>query len=532
MSKKRALLIGVSQYAGLKELPGAVNDVKAMEDVLKDPQLGGFEQVDSLVNPDSVTMQKAIKQLFTNCAKSDLLLLFFSGHGVKNKSGELFYLTSRITDTDFEATAVPASFIHNQMKESPAIQQVVILDCCYSGAFAQNWQPKQVHEWALLASSTAARITVEAEKEAGIYTHYLVEGIRTGAADLDQNGHISVDELHEYAKEKIQTAKPEMKLDIQTVRQGYKITLTKALKKLEYGRTWRCIHTLTDHSAPINSVAISPDGITFASGSADKTIKIWNLQTGQLIYNLCEHTDAVNSLAINLDGTILASGSADKTIKTWNLKTGELLRTFKGSWLEYLDAINSVVFIPNSQILISGSQDHAIKLWNLQTGKELKKITAHAWGVYSVAAVPNGEAFAGDSKDNKIKLCSQYTGELLQTFSGHSDCVWAIAISPNGKILASSSEDKTIKLWDLSTGKLLHTLTNHSQSVHSVAFSPDSQALASGSYDDTIKLWNVNSGEMLCTLTGHSDGVKSVAFSPDGTILVSAGDDRKIKIWQ
>ncbi len=143
MPRRVALLIGVSQYeAGLPPLAAAPKDVEAMQRVLQDPNLGSFDVVEPLINPDPIQMQEAIERLFADCQKDDLALLFFSGHGITDDNGRL-YLTTRITDERrFKATSVPASFLHEMMNDSRCQRQVVILDCCYSGAFVEGWQAK------------------------------------------------------------------------------------------------------------------------------------------------------------------------------------------------------------------------------------------------------------------------------------------------------------------------------------------------------------------------------------------------------
>lgn len=548
MPKKVALVIGVSEYeAGLLPVFTAAGDVRAMQRVLQNPQMGGFDQVKILLNPHLQAMQAAIHDLFADCEKDDLALLFFSGHGVADNFGKL-YLATRSTRKDaFKATTIPASNIQDMMRDSRSRKQVVILDCCYSGAFAQDWQPKRNCDIALLASSTSSQASYEAE-ESGIYTRYLVEGIETGAADTDGDGEVLIAELHKYAKKKVQEVRPQMKPDIQTFKEGYQILITKSqLRKAQRVHTstnqvdtvatskvdnWICVNTLTDHSDTVNCIAISPDGQTLVSGSADKTIKIWNLKTGRQLHTIEGHSDTINCVAISPDGQTIVSGSADKTIKIWNLKTGRQVRSLGGWFPAHLDSICSVAITPDGQTLISGSRDHTIKLWNMATGKQTGTLSQDSWGVYSVAITPDGQAIASDTLDHTIKLCSLATEELLQNFTDHSDWIWAIAISPDGKILASGSQDCTVKLWNLENGKLFHTLTEHNNPVHSVSFSSDGQILASGSYDNTIKLWSVGDWQVIQTLTGHENGVNSVAFSPDGRMIATASDDKTIKIWQ
>ncbi|WP_193196178.1 caspase, EACC1-associated type [Nostoc sp. MG11] len=244
---KVALLIGISDYEpGLNPLPASVKDMQAIAKVLQHPEMGGFAQTDiqKLENPDPQKMQEAIETLFSDRRKDDLVVLYFSGHGIKDESGKL-HLATRLTRKNpqgrlIKSTTVPASFVHNIMSDSRCKRQVVILDCCFSGAFAEGWSAKDDGSVdiraelggegrVVLTSSTASEYSFQ-QKEANlsIYTRYLIEGIETGAADLDNDGAVSVDELHEYAKKKVQEAAPAMRPEIHAVKEGFKILLSKA----------------------------------------------------------------------------------------------------------------------------------------------------------------------------------------------------------------------------------------------------------------------------------------------------------------
>lgn len=219
------------------------------------------------------------------------------------------------------------------------------------------------------------------------------------------------------------------------------------------------------------------------------------------------HSNKVMSVVFSPDGQTLASGSDDKTIKIWHL-TNQEPRTLKGhgesSWS---GGVNSVAFSPNGKILASASDDKTIKLWEVLTGNEICTFIGHEEKVYSVAFSADGKTLASGSKDKTIQLWSIETGKKVNTLKGHSDDVLSVAFSPNGKTLASSGagNDKTINIWHMDKQKVL-TLTGHSDwfgGVNSVAFSPNGNTLASGSWDKTVKLWHVESGEELCTLTGR-----------------------------
>ena len=241
---KIALLIGVSEYSkGLSNLPGTQEDIQAVQRVLHNPQIGGFEAVEVLPNPNRTQMELAIETLFSeNRSRNDLILLYFSGHGVRDDNGTLYFATC-ITEKNPQgrirtSTAVSANALQHYMSQSRSKRQVLILDCCFSGAFAKDMKAKADEAIdvktqlggegrAVLTSSTATQVSYEKEG-ASIYTRYLVQGLETGAADRDDDGQVTVDELHEYAREKVQEAAPAMQPEIYAVREGYKILIARA----------------------------------------------------------------------------------------------------------------------------------------------------------------------------------------------------------------------------------------------------------------------------------------------------------------
>lgn len=240
---KVALLIGVSEYgSGLNPLPSADRDVELVRQVLQPSEGDGFDEVKSLLNPNPPMMRKAIETLFSSCTNDDVVLLFFSGHVVEDDRGNLFFATAITCKNPqgelMRVSAIPVSFVDDLMRKSPCQHQVVILDCCVDRVSAQETTSNDdlVDIQTLLGGKGRTILSSfipyqDAFKledvDRSVYTCYLVEGIRTGAADLDKDSWIAVDELHEYAKNQVQIAAPALKPKLYTADDGNKILLSR-----------------------------------------------------------------------------------------------------------------------------------------------------------------------------------------------------------------------------------------------------------------------------------------------------------------
>lgn len=313
-------------------------------------------------------------------------------------------------------------------------------------------------------------------------------------------------------------------------------------------KTWECVRVIKGHSAKVNSLAIGPKGFTLVSASNDKTIKLWNPQTGQLLHRFFGHTSGVDSVAISPDGKGLVSGGKDRTILAWNLKSRFAIERFyshSGSpYSHRLGAVHSVAFSPDGKIIASGSEDKTIKFWNPRSGELLYKLEGHLDRVLCVSyAVPYDiennlatddfnphkyHTLASGSADGEIKIWRFGFWESLQTLSGHLGLVRGVTFAPDGQILASAGGDGTIKLWSVQTGELLKNFQGHSDEVLSVTISPDGNTLASGSKDGTVKIWDLENWQLIDSLQGCDPAV----FSPDGETLVTGGEVGEILIWR
>jgi WD40 repeat protein len=213
------------------------------------------------------------------------------------------------------------------------------------------------------------------------------------------------------------------------------------------------------------SLSFSPDGKTIASCGEDSTIKLWNLESGQVQQIFRGHTRNVWDLKFSPDGNTLASGGFDKTIRIWNVKDGKQLRVLT----DHTEAVVALAFSADGQKLVSTSDDKTIKVWNTNN-----------WSLTYSLEVPEHNQAAAFSPDNKLLVTGgrdkTMLGEFLQNIFGDS----------------RYNKGVSMRLWDAQTGKLLQTFSEHGNDANDVAFSPDGKWIASASSDKTVMLWQLS----------------------------------------
>jgi WD40 repeat protein len=271
------------------------------------------------------------------------------------------------------------------------------------------------------------------------------------------------------------------------------------------------------------SLAWSSDGKMLATSNG--LIRTWSVSTGQS--RLFPSSGGfVDKAAWSPDGKILAAARDDRTIRLWDVESGKEARVLRGH--DY--PVTDLAWSPDGETLASTSVDRTVRVWQTSRGQTLHILRGHSNDVTGVTWSPDRKTLASSSLDETVRLWDTATGQLLHTLN-NSNPVRSVAWSGDGKTVAAAGQDRIIRLWQAATGRLLRTIEGHQGWVYSLVYSPDGKTLGSASQDGTIRLWDAVTGQSLRTLEGHRSAVRQVAWSPDGQMLTSASEDGTIRFW-
>jgi small GTP-binding protein len=288
---------------------------------------------------------------------------------------------------------------------------------------------------------------------------------------------------------------------------------------------------LTGHKGWVNSVVVSPDGKWIASGGDDKTVRIWDIETGKCQITLTGHGKSVRCVAITPDGKRLLSASDDETVRVWNYPSGQLEHILT----VYNYMMLAVVPFANGQYILSGGAGHdsSIKIWNLNTGVCTKTLQVNQI-VWSADINSDGTIVALGGDKGKLTLWNLNTDECITVLNGHSslEVVRSVKITSDGQYVISGSDDKTVKVWSLAMGTCIGTLEGHQKGIDSIAITSNIALIAStGFTDHTVRLWDRESGTCL-QIIDIRETPNAVAFSLDGSRLVVGTVEGTIHIYR
>jgi WD40 repeat protein/serine/threonine protein kinase len=280
------------------------------------------------------------------------------------------------------------------------------------------------------------------------------------------------------------------------------------------------------------SAMFSPDGrhvLTIGGNDA----RLWNLDSRTPVVRYSPH-GAVASAALSPDGRLVATGSWDKSAKIWDAQSGRAIRKLEGGHTEY---VNAVEFSPDGSELLTASDDGTARLWNVESGKPTDTVfRGHTARVTAATFSSDGSRVLTVSGDKTARVWDRGAGNLVKKLEGHDWAVLCGQFSPDGQRVITGSQDNTARIWDLNASDAESakpiTLGGHTAAITAVAFSPDGSRVLTGSQDNTAKLWDAHTGKEILSLPGHTQEVTSVAFSPDGLNVLTSSRDGTAIIWQ
>ncbi len=328
-------------------------------------------------------------------------------------------------------------------------------------------------------------------------------------------------------------------------------------------------HTeLTGHDGWVRSVCFCPDSLRLLSGSDDRTVRLWDIESGDCVRVFEQPGDRVRAVTVSPDGQFAASGGDDFQVFLWNLRTFEWVKTLPTA----PSRVWTVAFQQQGEklLLAAGGDKQTLRLWQvdgpqklpssstqqqveqlkteqLKTEKqqlalkptetqltEVKQIRTYRGYTNGIRAVGflNNQRIVSAGDNREISVWDIEQEVCKASLSLHQGRVWSIAIDRQNGRIASASDDHTVRLWDMTTGQCLTTLTAHTSWVRTVAFSARGRLLASSGDDGTIRIWNAASGSCLATLECGIYWVRAVCFDPTASrYLISGGEDGLVRFW-
>ena len=311
-------------------------------------------------------------------------------------------------------------------------------------------------------------------------------------------------------------------------------SLYKFLPRIGISDVWET-NSLEGHTGQVLDLSIGKDCRTVLSGSADRTMRMWDIESGRCLQVFKGHSKEVNSVFLGNNGLYALSGSADCTIKLWDLASGSCRKTYEG----HTDSVSCVLMTSDGRYLISGSggTDSTIRLWESSTGRCLRTLSGQGSTVNSLSLSIDGRYLLSGGSNKSLILWDLAEGKVLRSFHGHEGPVLKVFLSRDGRFAFSGSgdaldrrKDRVIQ-WDVTIGKSRRVFSGHQGGISALDLTGDNRFLFTGGGDKQIHGWDTTTGRKLLSLQAHDLKVTAIALSKDTRYFISSSLDKKVKIW-
>ncbi|XP_010850056.1 PREDICTED: POC1 centriolar protein homolog A isoform X2 [Bison bison bison] len=260
----------------------------------------------------------------------------------------------------------------------------------------------------------------------------------------------------------------------------------------------------------------------------DSCLMVWHMKPQTRAYRFAGHKDAITCVNFSPSGHLLASGSRDKTVRIWVPNVKGESTVFRA----HTATVRSVHFCSDGQSLVTASDDKTVKVWSTHRQKFLFSLSQHINWVRCAKFSPDGRLIVSASDDKTVKLWDKTSRECVHSYCEHGGFVTYVDFHPSGTCIAAAGMDNTVKVWDVRTHRLLQHYQLHSAAVNALSFHPSGNYLVTASSDSTLKILDLMEGRLLYTLHGHQGPATTVAFSRTGEYFASGGSDEQVMVWK
>jgi WD40 repeat protein/uncharacterized caspase-like protein len=583
---KYALIIANTEYtdSGLSQLSAPGKDAEEFARVLKSPEIAAFDDVTSLINENAGALREAIEDFFSRKQTDDLLLLYFSGHGVKDEYGTLYLAVKNTRRDRLRSTAIDSGFIRMGMDQSESTKQVIILDCCNSGAFpnggkaeiggsmgtSEAFQGKGVGRVILTASDSTQfamdGTNITGQPSNSIFTEYLIKGIE-GEADKDRDGKITLDDLYIYTYDQVIRRTPKQTPRKYTYAQEGEISireLTEAQKKVrEAARIQEQKRIEEEEKQRLETARLA------AAKAAEEAIALHAIEeerNRKIIEQLAEERKRREAAELEFakytvsKDPIVERGQAQKDIRkliTIPRVIILFLLILAGGFASYIFTKNVQTAQPPSGPSMEnqnpdGSENEitttpatlnfslaansplpqqSLEVLSPENIREIAGITR--WGtaiVNDLEYSPQGDVFAAATSIG-FDIYNANTFQVVMSIQTN-DTVKTIAFSPDGKKVLLGTSKSGPQLWDLSNGEEITNFFDQItySDVANAEYSPDGKLILVEYEYETIDIFNSDGSSIDTLQETLTANLADFEFSPDKSSLAVLGKST-LSLW-